>query len=100
MPIYEYQCKKCSHRFELIQKFSDEPAKKCPECGGKVERLLSAPSVQFKGTGWYATDYAKKSSSGESKSGDNKGEGKKESSSEGARPAEKKESKPKSADKS
>jgi putative FmdB family regulatory protein len=63
MPLYEYQCKKCQHRFEKIQKFSDRPVKKCPECGGAVEQLLSAPAVQFNGTGWYVTDYAKKSSS-------------------------------------
>lgn len=60
MPLYEYQCKKCKHRFERIQKFSDPLVKKCPECGGPVEQLLSAPSVQFKGTGWYVTDYARK----------------------------------------
>ena len=69
MPLYEYQCKKCGHKFERIQKFSDKPVKKCPECGGAVEQTISAPAVQFKGTGWYVTDYAKKSSapaSGES----------------------------------
>lgn len=60
MPLYEYQCKKCGHRFEKIQKFSDKMIKKCPECGGAVEQLLSAPAVQFKGSGWYVTDYAKK----------------------------------------
>jgi putative FmdB family regulatory protein len=60
MPLYEYQCKKCGHRFEKILKFSDKPIKKCPECGGAVEQLLSAPAVQFKGAGWYVTDYAKK----------------------------------------
>ena len=60
MPLYEYQCKKCGHRFEKIQKFSDKPIKKCPECGGAVEQLISAPAVQFKGSGWYVTDYAKK----------------------------------------
>ena len=78
MPLYEYQCTKCGHRFEQIQKFSDPPAKKCPECGGKVEQLLSAPAVQFKGSGWYVTDYARKGSSGgaskkESSSSDGKG---------------------------
>ncbi len=62
MPLYEYQCKKCGHRFEKILKFSDRPIKKCPECGGAVEQLLSAPAVQFKGSGWYVTDYAKKGS--------------------------------------
>jgi putative FmdB family regulatory protein len=61
MPLYEYQCKKCHHRFERIQKFADPHIKKCPECGGPVEQLLSAPAVQFKGSGWYVTDYAKKS---------------------------------------
>jgi len=62
MPLYEYQCKKCHHRFERIQKFSDPHIKKCPECGGSVEQTISAPAVQFKGSGWYVTDYAKKSS--------------------------------------
>lgn len=61
MPLYEYQCKKCGHRFEKIQKFSDKLIKKCPECGGPVEQTISAPAVQFKGSGWYVTDYAKKS---------------------------------------
>jgi putative FmdB family regulatory protein len=61
MPLYEYQCKKCGHRFERIQKFSDKPIRKCPECGGLVEKTISAPAVQFKGSGWYVTDYAKKS---------------------------------------
>ena len=60
MPLYEYQCKKCKHKFEKIQKFSDPPVKKCPECGGPVEKLLHAPAVQFKGTGWYVTDYGGK----------------------------------------
>src|SRR5438477_12335946 len=59
MPLYEYQCKKCRHRFERIRKFSDPPIKRCPECGGAVEQLLSAPAVQFKGSGWYVTDYAR-----------------------------------------
>jgi putative FmdB family regulatory protein len=61
MPLYEYQCKKCGHRFEKIQKFSDKMVKKCPDCGGVVEQMISAPAVQFKGSGWYVTDYAKKS---------------------------------------
>jgi len=63
MPLYEYQCKKCGHRFEKIQKFSDKMVKKCPDCGGVVEQMISAPAVQFKGSGWYVTDYARKSSS-------------------------------------
>ena len=69
MPLYEYQCKKCGHRFEKIQKFSDKPVKKCPECGGLVEQTISAPAVQFKGSGWYVTDYAKKSHTSSSDSG-------------------------------
>lgn len=62
MPLHEYLCKKCGHRFERIQKFSDRPARKCPECGGALEQLLHAPAVQFKGTGWYVTDYPRKGS--------------------------------------
>ena len=61
MPLYEYQCEKCGHRFEKIQKFSDKMVKKCPDCGGRVEQMVSAPAVQFKGSGWYVTDYANKS---------------------------------------
>ena len=62
MPLYEYECKKCHHRFERIQKFSDPHVKKCPECGGPVEQVISAPAVQFKGSGWYVTDYGKNTS--------------------------------------
>jgi len=69
MPLYEYQCTKCGHRFEKIQKFSDKMIKKCPDCGGPVEQLLSAPAVQFKGSGWYVTDYAKKSHAPAAESG-------------------------------
>lgn len=76
MPLYEYECKKCGHRFEKIQLYSAKMVKKCPECGGQVEQMISAPAVQFKGSGWYVTDYAKKSSSpgssGDSSSKDNK----------------------------
>lgn len=62
MPLYEYQCPQCG-RFELIQKFSDPPLTACPTCNAEVHKLLSAPAIQFKGTGWYVTDYARKSSS-------------------------------------
>lgn len=58
MPLYEYQCKSCGHRFEKIQSFSAPEEKECPECGGAVERLISAPAIQFKGAGWYVNDYA------------------------------------------
>jgi putative FmdB family regulatory protein len=71
VPLYEYQCKKCHSLTERIQKFSDPPMTVCPHCGGEVEQLLSAPAVQFKGSGWYATDYAKKSSSKESSASGN-----------------------------
>lgn len=60
MPIYEYQCTKCGHEFDEIQKFSDPPIQKCPKCKGKVEKKLSAPSFQLKGTGWYVTDFKDK----------------------------------------
>lgn len=94
MPLYEYECKKCHHRFERIQKFSDPHVKKCPDCKGPVEQVVSAPAVQFKGSGWYVTDYPKKSagssssSNGESAS---KKEDKKESKTESStKKAEKK----------
>ncbi|HEY2234021.1 MAG TPA: zinc ribbon domain-containing protein [Candidatus Angelobacter sp.] len=73
MPLYEYQCKKCKHKFEKIQKFSDRPIKKCPECGSPVEKIMHAPNVQFKGTGWYVTDYGGKSDKSKSDSGQEKG---------------------------
>ena len=60
MPLYEYECNDCEHRFERIQRFSDPLASTCPACGGAVRKLLSSPAIQFKGTGWYVTDYAKK----------------------------------------
>ena len=83
MPLYEYECKKCHHRFEKIQKFSDPHVKKCPECGGPIEQVISAPAVQFKGSGWYVTDYAKKSSAPSSSSNSSNGDSsaKKESKS-------------------
>jgi len=68
MPNYEYLCKKCGHRFEQIRKFSDKQLRKCPECGGVIEQVISAPAVQFKGSGWYVTDYAKKGAASASSS--------------------------------
>jgi len=72
MPNYEYLCKDCGHRFEQIRKFSDKQLRKCPKCGGVIEQVISAPAVQFKGSGWYVTDYAKKgaASTGSSSSSD------------------------------
>ncbi len=104
MPLYEYECKKCHHRFEKIQKFSDPHTKKCPECGGAIEQVISAPAVQFKGSGWYVTDYAKKSGASASASSSSDGESSassKESSSKDSKDKDtgKKESKPKAESK-
>ena len=64
MPLYEYQCESCGERFEVIQKFSDPAVDVCTKCGkGPVVRLMSSPAIQFKGSGWYVTDYAKKGTS-------------------------------------
>jgi len=59
MPIYEYKCYKCAKTFEILQSFSAEPLKQCIHCNGKVKKVLTAPSFQFKGSGWYITDYKK-----------------------------------------
>ena len=68
MPLYEYECDDCGHRFEKIQKFSDPPVSTCPSCDGKVSKLVSSAAIQFKGTGWYITDYARKPSGGQAAS--------------------------------
>jgi putative FmdB family regulatory protein len=69
MPLYEYQCQACGERVEVIQKVSDPPYSHCPKCGGEMKKLVSAPAIQFKGSGFYKTDYASpSSSSSESKS--------------------------------
>ncbi|MGD8534851.1 MAG: zinc ribbon domain-containing protein [Candidatus Aminicenantes bacterium] len=60
MPLYEYKCQKCASVFEVIQKISDSPLIECPECGGRLKKVLTAPAIQFKGSGFYITDYAKK----------------------------------------
>jgi len=89
MPLYEYQCAKCGKVFEVLQRFSDSPLTEHEGCGGEVVRLLSAPAFHFKGSGWYATDYAKSSSSApadkgqeKSKNGDVKSESKSGSGAE------------------
>lgn len=78
MPLYEYQCKQCSHLFERIRKFSDPPLTTCPKCGGSVEQLISPPAIQFKGSGWYVTDYAHKSGGPAPSTANGKSEGKSE----------------------
>ena len=65
MPIYEYECRKCKAHVEAFQKVSDKPLTKCGKCGGKLERKISAPAIQFKGSGWYVTDYAGKTTKGD-----------------------------------
>lgn len=78
MPIYEYECEACGHRSEELQRMDDPPLATCPACGGPYKKLLSAPAFQFKGSGWYVTDYARK----DQKRGAAKGE--KEGGGEGA----------------
>ena len=92
MPLYEYRCKQCDHLFERIQKFSDPPMTTCSKCGGEVEQLISAPAIQFKGTGWYVTDYAKRSGSPAPSS--SSGNGSSDVKSEPAKAETKSESKP------
>jgi putative FmdB family regulatory protein len=95
MPNYEYLCKDCGHRFEQIRKFSDRQLRKCPECGGVIEQVISAPAVQFKGSGWYVTDYPKKgaASSGSSSSSEGDGGAKEKGSKESKDTKETKDSK-------
>jgi putative FmdB family regulatory protein len=81
MPIYEYQCKQCNERHEIIQKFSDAPLTHCPKCGSEMKKLFSSPAIQFKGSGFYKTDYAS-SGSGSSKS-DSKSEKSEKSETKG-----------------
>ncbi len=70
MPLYEYECQQCHRRLEKIQNLHDAPLTECPACGGKLEKLLSAPAIQFKGSGWYITDYARKSGPGPAEKSD------------------------------
>lgn len=86
MPLYEYHCNKCGESFEVLQKFSDEPLTTHAKCGGPVERLLSAPALQFKGSGWYITDYAKGSGSNTSHSNGSQGSEKSKDSKAGSSP--------------
>jgi putative FmdB family regulatory protein len=90
MPIYEYQCKKCKAHIELFQKVSDKPPTKCRKCGGRLEKLFSAPAIQFKGSGWYVTDYAGKATKGEkSESESSSGEKKTDSKAKDTAPDKK-----------
>jgi putative FmdB family regulatory protein len=69
MPLYEYECESCGTRLERIQKYSDPLLEECPKCGGKLRKLISSPAFQFKGSGWYVTDYARKGEGKEGKGG-------------------------------
>lgn len=90
MPLYEYECNACAHRFEVIQKYSDAPIDVCPKCGGAVSKLFSSPAIQFKGSGFYLTDYGRggksdlgtASSPNKSESGSSGGEKKSDGASE------------------
>jgi len=85
LPLYEYACQHCGQHIEKIQKFSDPPLTKCEKCGGSLKRVLSSPAIQFKGSGWYVTDYARKSSIGAASSSAGSGNGSKAKGSEGAK---------------
>jgi putative FmdB family regulatory protein len=103
MPLYEYECGACGHRFEIIQKFSDGPPDACPKCGkGPLQRQQSSPAFQFKGTGWYVTDYAAKGKgsekgSGEKSSGESKSDSKTDSAGSDSSKGDKKSDAPASA---
>ena len=103
MPLYEYECDVCAHRFEVIQKFSDPHVEVCPKCGGHVQKLLSSPAIQFKGSGFYLTDYGRSGSKGDSanaKAGKNEGgsTGNSDSKSSESKSSESKSSDSKSSD--
>jgi putative FmdB family regulatory protein len=99
MPLYEYECEACGRRFEKIQKYSDPPIDVCQHCGkGPVRKLLSSPAIQFKGTGWYITDYKKSGGGGESSKSSSSGGS--ESSSSDSKATESKSTESKSGDSS
>jgi putative FmdB family regulatory protein len=100
MPLREYQCDACGHRFEVIQKMSDPPLEVCPKCGGVIHKLQAAPAFHLKGTGWYATDYAKKDQSSEGKKdSDSKRDGDSKKDGDSKRDSDSKESAAGSTDK-
>jgi putative FmdB family regulatory protein len=101
LPLYEYKCVKCGHRFERIENVAASETKKCSKCGAKARRMLTAPAIQFKGSGWYVTDYAaKKSESGPSENSGDGAASKAQEKAADAKPSESKSSHPKSADSS
>ncbi|MBI4859083.1 MAG: hypothetical protein HY815_02240 [Candidatus Riflebacteria bacterium] len=88
MPIYEYECERCAHRFDLLQRFTDPPPETCPECAGPLRKLLFPPTVIFKGSGFYATEYGRGKSNGAAAAGAEKSETKTESKEGDAKPKE------------
>jgi putative FmdB family regulatory protein len=99
LPLYEYECGKCHHRFEKIESMSASTTKKCPKCGAKAERRFAAPAIQFKGSGWYVTDYGGKGSSSSEGSASSK-DGGSDSSAKSEKSSEAKSSDSKSSDSS
>src|SRR5689334_10317383 len=103
MPIYEYVCSKCARKTEIIQRIGDKPPAHCPHCGGKVKKAISAPAIQFKGSGWYVTDYGSgtgRHGSNEQKSESEEKGGEKSESSDKAEKSEKSEKPSKKPEKS
>ena len=97
MPLYEFECTECGQRFERILRFTDPLPESCPQCGGRPRKLMSAPAFQFKGTGWYVTDYARKGAPGgesEAPKAESKGDSKAETESESKSESKPSESKP------
>ena len=101
MPIYEFECQKCKTHIEVYQRHSDKSPTKCRKCGGKLEKVISAPAIQFKGSGWYVTDYAQKATKGEKGESEPAGDSKKTDKKKESSPEKKtsdKTSAPKSSD--
>lgn len=97
MPLYEYRCLKCDRHTDKIEKLNGPHLKKCPHCGGKVESVITAPAIQFKGSGWYVNDYGKKTSGGDSSKSENSDKSEKSEKSDKSEKASKSDSKPSSA---
>ena len=94
MPIYEYECRKCKAHTEAFQKVTDKPLTKCPKCGGRLDKRISAPAIQFKGSGWYVTDYAGKATKSDSETSSETKDSKSDSKSEKTEKKSTKESSP------
>jgi putative FmdB family regulatory protein len=89
MPIYEYECRKCKAHTEAFQKLSDKPLTKCKKCGGRLDKVISAPAIQFKGSGWYVTDYASKATKSEKAESESSSDKKSDTKTKESSPAKK-----------